>query len=501
MDLFLPSSLASSRLFFVGIKGTGMTALAELCVSSGAFVEGSDVDEPFYTDEILSSLGVCIRDFSSEWIDSSWDCIVFSAAYDKSSHPQLVRAAQLGLPLVSYPEALGAFSQGFFSCGISGVHGKTSTTAISGTLANAIGLPALSLTGSAVPLWGGRATIGPSYNVLSSPSIHFDKKKASFFIAETCEYRRHFMHFSPSCVLLTSVEPDHLDYFKDYKDIESAFIDYTMKLPENGFFIYCADNAGACSVAKHISGSRTDINLISYGKIGDASFRISGTEQLAGMQRFSVNDRFSFSLKVPGEHMIENAVGALALISVLAVKAGFSESFDSFIEDYYDKLSAAFLAFSGTRRRSEVVGETGGILFIDDYGHHPTAIRSTIAGYRSFYPGRRIVVDFMSHTYSRTKALLDDFAASFTDADIVILHKIYASAREKSGDITGKDLYERVKERQDAVYYSHEVMDAMGLCRELLKPGDVFITMGAGNNWILGRELYKYYSNLEDKNI
>lgn len=512
MDLFLPSSLASSRLFFVGIKGTGMTALAELCVSYGAVIEGSDVEEPFYTDEILSDLDIRVRDFSPDCIDATWDCVVFSAAYDKNSHPQLVKATELGIPLISYPEALGAFSRGFFSCGIAGVHGKTSTTALAGTLAHAVGLPVLALTGSAVPLWGGRATLSSSAALSSSISYMQPDSKGSgeqssavatakrFFIAETCEYRRHFMHFSPSCVLLTSVEPDHLDYFEDYEDIKSAFTDYAMSLPREGLFIYCADNPGALSVAKELARMRPDMQLISYGKSQDADFCFGDVEEPGGRQDFSINGRFSFSLSVPGLHMVENATGAIALTAALALRAGLVSSYSEFLETYYDVIYKALLSFSGTRRRSEIIGEAGGILFLDDYGHHPTAIRATIKGYKQFYPGRRLIVDFMSHTYSRTKALLDDFASAFTDADIVILHKIYASAREKSGDISGKTLYQRVKALQSPVYYTEEVLDAKDLCKKILLPGDIFITMGAGNNWMLGRELYKHYATLEDKN-
>jgi UDP-N-acetylmuramate--alanine ligase len=150
--------------------------------------------------------------------------------------------------------------------------------------------------------------------------------------------------------------------------------------------------------------------------------------------------------------------------------------------------------FRGSKRRSEIIGEERGILFMDDYGHHPTAINTTLAGLKEFYPKRQLIVSFMSHTYTRTASLLDEFAASFEKADMVILHKIYGSAREEyRGGVTGETLFEKTKALRDNVFYVEEPLEAASLLKDILKPGDLFVTMGAGDNWKLGGSLYEYY--------
>ncbi|ADN02166.1 UDP-N-acetylmuramate--L-alanine ligase [Spirochaeta thermophila] len=482
MELFSPEGLASARLFFVGIKGTGMTALAELFSAAGAVIEGSDVDDIFYTDEILSSLGIPVHDFSPHHLHAPWHALIHSAAYPPT-HPQLAEAARLGIPCYSYPRALGAYSTHFRSAGIAGVHGKTSTTALAGTLLRALSLPAATLTGSAVPLWGGRAT-------LTHPAPRY-------FVAETCEYRRHFLHFSPTWIVLTSVEEDHLDYYPTYEDIFAAFLEYARLLPPHGALVYCADQPGAARLAHTLAAERPELTLIPYGRTAPGPFRITAVHQHPGGQTARLAAGLSFTLHVPGTHMLLNAAAALALISLIAQDAGRAPSPEALLTEYGPTLQDALASYTGTRRRSEVVGEACGILFLDDYGHHPTAIRATLEGYRSFYPGRRIILDFMSHTYSRTAALLHEFARSFEPADIVILHKIYASAREKAGAVTGEDLYRAAKAVHPRVHYFHEIMDAFEYCTRLLGPGDLFITMGAGDNWKLGRALYRHYAAQE----
>jgi UDP-N-acetylmuramate--alanine ligase len=165
-------------------------------------------------------------------------------------------------------------------------------------------------------------------------------------------------------------------------------------------------------------------------------------------------------------------------------------------EERREAVRKALEEFRGSRRRSEILGEAGGILFIDDYGHHPTEVKSTLEGFRDFYPHRRIVLSFMSHTYTRTAALLDQFAASLEKADLVILHKIYASARELyHGGVTGKSLFEKAKSLRRGVSYIEEPLAAVEPLKDILRPGDLFLTMGAGDNWKLGKALLEYYGN------
>jgi UDP-N-acetylmuramate--alanine ligase len=454
----------------VGIKGTGMAALAELLVARGAILTGSDVPEVFYTDEILAGLGIkAMTPFSAGNLSKDVKLVIHSSAYSAEKNPELAEAKARKLPTLLYSEALGEFSAHSFSCGIAGVHGKTTTTGLVGTILKGLDLSASALAGSVISGFGNHCTMinGPKY-----------------FVAETCEYQHHFMAFHPKKILLTSIESDHQDCYPTYEAILAAFMQYINLLPQFGELVYCADDPGACEAAKMIFSSRPDLVFTAYGEkaVGDYHLTIKGIEKerlvfsLAGFTG-------DFRLRVPGHHNARNAAGAIALaISLLKEEKGEAPFTD------IGKIREALETFTGSRRRSEIVGEAGGVLVIDDYGHHPTAVATTLAGLKEFYPGRRLVVDFMSHTYTRTAALLPEFAASFAAADEIILHKIYASAREKyDGTVSGKTLYDATRAKHKNVHYFEEVMDARDYLRQSLREGDLFVTMGAGDNWQIGR--------------
>ncbi len=465
------SGLFGVTMFFVGIKGTGMTALAELLVRRGAVISGSDVPEVFYTDKILRRLDIpVVESFDAGRLPPDTQLVIYSAAYQRGSHPQLREAVKRGIPLLEYAEALGLLSRDVFACGIAGVHGKTTTTAVTGTLLQKLKLPVSVLAGSAVSNFGGSSVLALG---------------TRYFVAETCEYRRHFLHFNPDCIVITSIGPDHLDYFKDVDDIKDAFVSYGLKLPEGGQLIYCADDPGAAEAARTLSAQRPDIQCTGYGEKAEGAFKLLSCESLPGSTRFTVEGfPEPFSIRVPGHHLVLDALAALAVTQLILQKEG-----QEVTPGQIQLLKEGLEEFRGSKRRSEIIGEWKGILIMDDYGHHPVEIQTTLQGLRSFYPGRRLVVDFMSHTYSRTEALLEDFAGAFGAADVVILHKIYASARERKGAVTGKTLMERMRKKHPRVFYFEEILDALPFCIEELKPGDLFITLGAGNNWILGREL------------
>jgi UDP-N-acetylmuramate--alanine ligase len=473
-SFILPDSITGYVVHFVGIKGTGMAALAELFHMRGAVVGGSDQEEKFYTDEILLRLGIPFTEhFASDNLPEKLDLLVYSSAYSPESNPEIRAAIERGIPIVSYTEALGALSAAVDSAGIAGVHGKTTTTAIAGVLVKTLGISAAVLAGSAVPAFGGGSVLVGGND---------------FFLAETCEYRRNFLNFHPRWLLFTSIETDHLDYFRDYEDILSAFLEYGRKLPEGGVLVYCSDDSGAREAARRLSREREDVRFIPYGFSAHGDYHIISrfTENETNSFRLSFRDSI-YSLKVPGEHIALDAVGAIALIREIV-------GYDRFNDFSDDLINRAFEHFTGSKRRSEIIGESGGILFMDDYGHHPTEIAKTLKGYREFYPDRKIIVDFMSHTYSRTAALLKEFSLSFSSADEVILHKIYASAREAAGAVDGKTLFERTMENHSKVSYFEEPMDAFPYLMQQLSPGDLFVTMGAGNNWGLGQRLYTEFT-------
>lgn len=465
------NSFKNKNIFFVGIKGTGMSALADLCKSLGANVCGSDVAEKFYTDEVLKRQGISfVESFDEELLPNNTDIVIHSSAYQTDKNPQLIKATNLGILTLEYTKALGEFSRAFYSIGICGVHGKTTTTALIGSLMQAMNLPGSVLVGSALAQFDNRSIWSGGWD---------------FFVAETCEYKRHFLNFCPSGLLLTGVEMDHLDYFKNLDDIYSAFIEYGLTIADGGFLIYCVDNQGACYCANRIKElaqkENKTIDLISYGFSPSADFSISSYTLGDGKNSFKISgiDK-EFELFIPGKHLIENSAAAVALIHEICKRKKINLPLNE------QALVKGIAAFKGSRRRSELVGEIKGITIIDDYAHHPSAIDTTLKGYKAFYPNRRIIVDFMSHTYSRTQGLLEEFASAFSDADIVLLNRIYASAREKSGGITGRTLYERCKCYHKEVYYFDDYLDALPFLLKTLKNGDLFITMGAGDNWQLG---------------
>jgi UDP-N-acetylmuramate--alanine ligase len=482
-DMGLPESMGGLRIHLVGAKGTGMAAIAEILAAKGARLSGSDVADRFYTDAILESLGVAMGvGFEASQLPGDAALVIHSAAYSRDSNPELLEAARRGLPVLSYPEALGELSRRADSSGIAGVHGKTTTTALAGSLASALGLPATVLAGSAVASFGGGSTI-----------IKGDR----YFIAETCEYRRHFLSFRPARIVLTSIEGDHQDFYPTFKDIYAAFLDYLRILPAGGELIYCADDSGAAEAAREIADERPDIRITPYGETAEGAYRLQGYRAGSGEARFRLAGfPGEFALRVPGRHLALDAAAALALVlSILRSYRGGGSG-----PSPADLLAAreSLRLFSGSKRRSEVLGEARGVLFMDDYGHHPTAVRETIRGIKEFWPDRRLVVDFMSHTYSRTKALFDEFAACLDEADALVMHGIYASAREKADpSVSGASLFAEVGRRDESagrsrpLYYYEGVLEGAEELAAKLLPGDLFLTMGAGDNWKLGEALKK----------
>lgn len=497
-----PETLKGLHIHLVGAKGTGMTALAEILHSRGALLTGSDVADVFYTDSILHSLDVRLfENFDAQHVPANADLVIYSAAYSQNANPELKAAIQRHIPMFSYPQALGALSRHSRSAGVAGVHGKTTTTALAGILMEALSMPATVLAGSAISNFNSRCTL---------------IRGNDYFIAETCEYRKHFLNFKPSWIVLTSVESDHQDYFPTYESIRDAFVEYVLTLPDDGVLIFCADQPGAVEVADIVLQKRKDIRFVEYGFSARGKYKIRDFQTRAGTNTFAVSNAPAIlQLHVPGRHLVQDAVAAIALADSI-FEAQTSRSFG---REEWNRIATALASFRGSKRRSEIIGEFEGILILDDYGHHPTAIRATIEGIKNFWPHRRLVVDFMSHTYTRTIALQDDFVASLDGADAVVMHKIYSSAREQPiPGFDGKTLFRKLCERRADLMpigleptqenlatpgqtshgraldrgfalYSEEPLDARDRLLDILRPGDIFLTMGAGDNWKLGKAI------------
>ena len=469
-------SRKGAKIYCIGIKGTGLCALAELLRHAGARIAGSDTADVFYTDQILRDMRIpYYESFEPEHIPPDTDLVIHSAAYSFETNPEMAEAQRRGIPVMKYTDALGAYSAGFDSSGVAGVHGKTTTTAIAGTLIRGARLPAQILAGSGISVFRGHSTLILGHK---------------YFVAETCEYRRHFLSFHPRRVVITNVEADHQDYYPTYESMREAFIEYGRKLPEDGELIYCADDPGAVEVADILKQDDRGIGFIPYGFKADGNFKIESykiAEERVAMKIAGFPGELR--MRIPGRHNALNAAAALALTDTL-VRSEEHDGGPGWNDDRLERVRWALEDFKGSKRRAEILGEAEGVLFMDDYGHHPTAIRATLEAIRDFYPNRRLVLSFMSHTYTRTAALLDAFAASFAEAHIVLLHKIYPSAREVySGGVTGETLFEKTRSLRDNVYYVEEPLEARELLKGLLRPGDLFLTMGAGDNWKLAKAL------------
>ncbi len=331
MPALLPAQLAGLHIHLVGAKGTGVCALAELLVGAGAVVTGSDVDDTFYTDQVLAAIGVPVFPFAAANIDAGLGLVIHSAAYKPEDHVELVRARALGVPVMTYPEALGSLSAARDSSGICGVHGKTTTTALAGVVARALDLPASVLVGSAVGAFGGRSTLTLGDQLL---------------IAETCEYRRHFLAFKPRRLVLTSVEPDHQDYYPDYEAIATAFVEYLCTLPRGGSVVYCADDPGAVDVWSRSLRARPDLRGIPYGFTAEGAFGILayGVQGERGLFRLRGLD-VEWRIRVPGRHLALDAAAAIALCATIIADRDGGRALRS---DELSAIVAAVEAFSGS---------------------------------------------------------------------------------------------------------------------------------------------------------
>lgn len=494
-------SLKGKRIHFVGIKGTGCAAFAEILTTSGARVSGSDVNEIFYTDTVLKQIGITPLTFDSKNITADIELVIHSSAYNEENE-EIARAKELKIPTILYTEALGLYSALHTSVGVSGVHGKTSTTALIGTILKALPLKAQVLAGSLVKTF---SESGKDSCTFTSAAFGQGGEE-KFFVAETCEYKRHFMSFRPSFIILTSVESDHQDFYPTLASIRNAFIDYVCLLPQGGTLLYCADDEGAVFVARKAAEMRSDLSLVPYGETAKGRFQIKFLPIEGGFNRFRMEEVGEVKLRLPGRHMASNAACAVALAALLLEKERLS------IKSYASSVKEALAHFPGLKRRSEVLlnrSVEGGasLVVMDDYAHHPTAIRATLSGLREFYEGYAIIADFMSHTYSRTLALFDEFAGSFDDADVLILNKIYASARENHADY--EDAAHKLfllteKNHAGKTFYFPEPLDAFEQAvkeiKALTKDGRavLFVTLGAGDNWKLSYKIAQYFASASE---
>lgn len=453
------------HVHFIGIGGVGMSALAIIAQQKGMKVTGSDVEDIYFIGDMLKDNHINWKPFSVENLKDKPDIVVVGAAWDEKN-VEVQEAKKQHLTIKTYSEFLGEIMQDYKGVAVAGIHGKTTTTAmIAFLLASAKMSPSFLIGCRVAPNLGSNARLG----------------EGEYFITEADEYKKSssdftskFLDLKPEIAVVTSIEMDHPDIFETVEDVYRAFYRFACKVPRSGLVIGCVD----CDKVKKLSLSLADRRFESYGFSYGADWRIIEYQVEPGEQSFSIKRDKQiygpFKLTIPGEHNILNATAAIIVCLKIGVKPA--------------TLQRYLPEFSGVERRFQVLGEREGVVVVDDYAHHPTSIRATLQGARSFYPNRKICCVFQPHTYSRTKELLDEFAKSFDGADLVLITDIYASAREKSGRIHARHLVEETKKYNSHVYYVSKLDEAVDFLKENLERGDVLVVMGAGDIYKVGMD-------------
>jgi len=442
------------KIYFIGIKGSGMVALVEILARRGFGVTGSDTQEKFFTDDILKKklFAKYYEGFDTNHIMSDIDLVVYSTAYNKENNEEVKAAQYKMIPMISYPEMLGILFNRKYGIAVCGTHGKTTTTAMLAEIFREAGLDPTAVVGSQVRQWRSSALVG----------------RSDFMIIEADEYQGKFRYYSPQAVILTSADWDHPDYFPTREEYKKTFIEFVQKIPRHGFLVVCGDRSETLEIAESAK-----CNVIKYGFGKDNDLRIKNYKLRGGKQYFDLwyggKELGNFELELPGKHNVLNAAAAVAM----------SYKFNANLERIYEALSS----FEGTSRRFEYIGERNGAILIDDYAHHPEEIQVTLRAAREFFPKRRVWCVFQPHTFTRTKALLSEFAQSFEDADRVIALDIYGSARETQGGVHSKDLVELAKKYHRNVEYIPTISEAVEYLADQIGREDLVIAMGAGNVW------------------
>lgn len=415
---------------FVGIKGSGMSALALILHDKGFNVQGSDIPKYFFTQKKLEDEDIPIYDFSADNIHEGLTIIAGNAFPD--THEELVRARELGLEIIRYHKFLGDLSREYTSVAVTGSHGKTTTT---GLLSHVV------------------SAIEPT-SYLIGDGTGAGHEFAKYFLLEACEYRRHFLAYETDYAIITNIDFDHPDYYTSIDDVQDAFQSFASQIKKA--IISCGDD-------ERLRLIQADIPIYFYGFEENNDIRAINIKRTTEGSVFDVtiNDQYYGTFRVPtyGDHNILNALGVI----------GFTwlEQMDS------EEVARQLATFAGVKRRfSEKIID--GTVIIDDYAHHPAEISATINAARQKYPDSEIIAVFQPHTFSRTIALLDEFAQSLDEADTVYLADIFTSARETEGKVRIEDLFEKLN--KGAAIVSEENLSSLLDHRD-----EVIIFMGAGD--------------------
>ena len=446
------------HIHFIGIGGISMSGLAEILLEEHFTVSGSDAKESDLTRH-LEHMGVQIfYGQKAENIIDGIDLVVYTAAISETN-PEFARAKEVGLPMLSRAELLGQIMDNYKqSIAVAGTHGKTTTTSmISQILLQAKCDPTISVGG-----------------ILKAIDGNLRVGKSDVFITEACEYTNSFLNFRPKYSIILNVEAEHLDFFKDIQDIRHSFHLFAKNTLENGAIIINGDIDHYEELVKDLVPA-----VLTFGKTANSDFypeNITFNEKACATYdaMFRGEKLMTVSLNVPGMHNVTNSLAAIALAKDLKISD--------------ENILAGLSAFGGADRRFQYKGCVDGVTIIDDYAHHPTEIRATLTAAEK-YPHKRLVLVFQPHTYSRTKAFLDDFADVLSMADIVVLADIYAAREKNTIGISSKDILTKLEEKGTECYYFPSFSEIENFLLENCVNGDLLITMGAGDIVNVGESL------------
>ena len=450
------------RAHFIGIGGIGMCGIAELLLVRGHTVTGSDLAEGA-TVERLRRLGASIRIGHDAAAVGEADVVVVSSAI-RATNPEVQEAERRGIPVIPRAEMLAELMRLQDGIAVAGTHGKTTTTSLIAHILDEAGVDPTVVVGGRVMGAGAPDRTGARLG------------QGSLMVAEADESDGSFLRLAPVIAVITNIEPEHMDHYGTPEALDAAFVEFANRLPFWGRAVLGIDHPGVQRLLRRITRRRSTFGLSAQADWRAHSVAAEGT----GM-RFAVSHggrpAGSVELPIPGEHNVSNALAAIAVADEVGVP--FSTS------------ARALAGFAGVERRFETKGIANGIRVVDDYAHHPTEIRATLAAARGVQPGRVVVV-FQPHRYSRTRDLFDDFAAAFHDADLLVLTEIYAASEEKIPGVESAALAEAIRARghRDVRF----VADVERVPRELapeLRRGDLVLTLGAGSVGALGPELLR----------
>lgn len=466
----------AKMIYFVGIKGVAMTALAIYCQERGIRVIGSDIEEEFPTDEILKRAGIqVLPSFHPEHIgpNDKPDMVIYTGAHGGRQNPEVIRATSLNIPVLAHGKALGLFMNGYRQLSVAGSHGKTTTSAMIATILS-------------------RAQKDPSYAIGCGeifglgPAGHFGG--GDWFIAEADEYvtepgydqTPRFLWQHPDILVITNIDYDHPDAYKTLDDVKNAFIRLRLQQTSSQTVIINADDE-ASSIMNMRNGS-----VYRFGCSEKSDYVISHITSNREQTYFTLTKEGmtigEFCLKVPGKQNVLNATAA----ALAGRSVGLS----------WDEIRDGLSSFLGTKRRFEHIATVSGVLFFDDYAHHPKEITATLEAVRLWYPERRIITIFQPHTYSRTQALFSQFGRSFAGSDIVLITDIYASAREHDrGSINSAMLVQEISKHRSTTRYAKDADEVYDYIHTYVTPNDLILFMGAGDIYRWGRQIVKKFKS------